>query len=42
MVKEKAGEIIKHHNWMWKGLILPHSQVRVLPTSEVLSLIESK
>lgn len=35
----KAEDIIKHHNWVWKGLILPRSQVKVLPASRVVSLI---
>jgi nicotinamidase-related amidase len=36
-----AVDIIQHHNWIWKGLILPHSQVKVLPTVTVLDQIES-
>jgi nicotinamidase-related amidase len=32
-----AASIIEHHNWMWESLILPHSQVRVVPAEELLS-----
>lgn len=35
----KAEEIIRHHNWVWRGLILPHSRVKVLPASRVVNLI---
>jgi nicotinamidase-related amidase len=31
-----AASIIEHHNWMWENLILPRSQVRVVPTEELL------
>jgi nicotinamidase-related amidase len=38
----KAVDIIQHHNWVWKGLILPRSQVRVLPAKKILSLIKEE
>lgn len=31
-----AVSIMKHHNWMWANLILPYSQVKVLPTQDIL------
>jgi nicotinamidase-related amidase len=31
-----AASIIEHHNWMWESLILPRSQVRVVPAEELL------
>jgi nicotinamidase-related amidase len=31
-----AASIIEHHNWMWENLILPWSQVSVVPTEELL------
>jgi len=36
-----AVDIIQHHNWVWKGLILPRSQVKVLSAERVVSLIKS-
>jgi nicotinamidase-related amidase len=36
-----AEDIIQHHNWIWKGLILPHNQVKVLPTAAILEQIGS-
>jgi nicotinamidase-related amidase len=32
-----AVSIIRHHNWMWKNLILPTSRVKVLPAERVVS-----
>jgi nicotinamidase-related amidase len=32
-----AASIIEHHNWMWESLILPRSQVRVVPAEKLLS-----
>lgn len=32
-----AGEIIRHHNWMWENLILPDGEVKVVPTGDVLA-----
>lgn len=34
-----AADIIQHHNWIWKGLILPRNQVKVLPTVTILDQI---
>jgi len=31
-----AESIISHHNWMWENLILPRSEVKVLPTASVV------
>jgi len=31
-----AASIIRHHNWMWENLILPHGEVRVVPAEEIL------
>lgn len=31
-----AVSIIRHHNWVWADLILPHSQVKVRRTQELL------
>jgi len=31
-----AATIIEHHNWMWESLILPRSQVRVVPAEKLL------
>jgi nicotinamidase-related amidase len=36
-----AQSIIRHHNWMWANLILPKSEVKVLPTVGVLAWLES-
>ena len=36
-----AEDIIQHHNWVWKSLILPRSQVKVLPADRVVKLLES-
>ena len=35
-----AEPIIRHHNFMWKNLILPHGQVKVLPAAKVVSHIK--
>lgn len=32
-----AASIIEHHNWMWESLILPRSEVRVVPAEKLLS-----
>ena len=32
----KAEQIIQHHNYMWKNLILPSSRVRVLPAVKII------
>jgi nicotinamidase-related amidase len=34
-----AATVVKHHNWLWQNLILPRSEVRVLPTEEILEEI---
>jgi nicotinamidase-related amidase len=34
-----AESIIRHHNFMWKNLILPHGQVKVLPAAKVVRQI---
>jgi nicotinamidase-related amidase len=31
-----APAIIRHHNWMWENLILPRSQVKVLPAASIV------
>lgn len=36
-----AVSIMQHHNWMWANLILPHSQVKVLPTQDILHQLQS-
>jgi hypothetical protein len=33
--------VIRHHNWVWKNLILPRRQVTVLPATSVIAQIES-
>jgi nicotinamidase-related amidase len=38
----KAEAIIQHHNWIWKNLILPRSQVEVLPGAMVIKRLQSK
>jgi nicotinamidase-related amidase len=35
-----AASVIKHHNWLWENLILPRSEVRVLPTADILVEME--
>jgi len=35
-----AISIIRHHNWMWENLILPRSEVEVLPTANVVKWIQ--
>jgi len=37
-----AVSIIKHHNWMWKYLILPHSEVKVIPTENILEWLQTE
>jgi nicotinamidase-related amidase len=32
----EAPAIIRHHNWMWENLILPRSQVKVLPAASIV------
>ena len=34
--------IIDHHNWMWKNLILPRNEVKVLPASRVIDWLQSE
>lgn len=31
-----ATTIIIHHNWVWENLALPHSKVRVLPSTKII------
>jgi nicotinamidase-related amidase len=33
----EAVTIIRHHNYMWENLVLPRSEVKVLPAKEVIS-----
>lgn len=33
--------VIRHHNWVWKNLILPRRQVTILPATSVIAQIES-
>jgi nicotinamidase-related amidase len=37
-----AKSIIDHHNFMWEGLILPRSEVKVLPASKVIDWLQSE
>lgn len=37
-----AESIIRHHNWMWKNLILPRSQVKVLPAASIVSQMQAQ
>ena len=37
-----AVTIIRHHNWMWENLILPRSEVKVVPAKEVVSWLQSE
>ena len=37
-----AEAIINHHNWMWENLILPRSEVQVLPTNSVIKWLQSE
>ncbi len=37
-----AETIINHHNWMWKNLILPRSEVQVLPAKSVVRWLQSE
>jgi nicotinamidase-related amidase len=36
-----AISIIEHHNWMWENLILPRSEVKVLPASTIIDWLIS-
>lgn len=36
-----AKSIIRHHNWMWKSLILPRNEVKVLPATSVIEWLQS-
>ena len=37
-----AVSIIRHHNWMWENLILPRSDVKVLPAASITKLLQSE
>jgi nicotinamidase-related amidase len=37
-----AETIIKHHNWMWKNLSLPRSEVKVIPTASVVEWLQQR
>ena len=37
-----AKSIIDHHNWMWENLILPRSEVKVLPASSIVDWLRSE
>lgn len=37
-----AESIIIHHNWMWRNLILPRSEVKVLPETSVIKWLQSE
>jgi nicotinamidase-related amidase len=37
-----AQSIIRHHNWMWKNLILPRNEVKVLPAASVIEWLQSE
>ena len=36
-----AKSIIRHHNWMWKNVILPRNEVKVLPATSVIEWLQS-
>jgi len=36
-----AVSIIRHHNWMWQNLILPNSEVEVLPTASIITWLRT-
>jgi nicotinamidase-related amidase len=36
-----APSIIRHHNWMWKSLILPRNEVKVLPATSIIEWLQS-
>jgi len=38
----EAKLIITHHNWMWENLILPRSEVKVLPAIRVVEWLQSE
>jgi nicotinamidase-related amidase len=38
----EAKSIIVHHNWMWKNLIHPQNEVKVLPASKVIAWLQSE
>jgi nicotinamidase-related amidase len=35
-----AESIISHHNWMWKNLILPRNEVKILPATSVVEWLQ--
>lgn len=37
-----AEQIIQHHNYMWKNLILPHSKVKVLPAAKIIQNLQKE
>ncbi|MDX9953109.1 MAG: cysteine hydrolase family protein [Anaerolineae bacterium] len=37
-----ATAIIGHHNWMWENLILPRSEVKVLPATRVIKWLQAE
>lgn len=37
-----ARAIITHHNWMWENLILPHGEVKVMPTRSVVHWLQAQ
>jgi nicotinamidase-related amidase len=37
-----AATIINHHNWMWENLILPRSEIQVLPAKSVVKWLQSE
>jgi nicotinamidase-related amidase len=36
-----AVSVIRHHNWVWRNLIHPRAQVKVMPASSVIAQVES-
>ena len=36
-----AEAVIRHHNWVWAGLILPRSQVKVRTTAQLLEQLSA-
>jgi nicotinamidase-related amidase len=36
----KAEQIIQHHNYVWKNLILPNRKIRVLPATKIIQRLK--
>ena len=35
-----ARSVVEHHHYVWDGLLLPRSRVRILPNSEIVEWLE--